>query len=380
MHLLKGNALKENLEATILSDVASGKVGGAAIAVTQDGKTVYQGCFGDERIGIRVTEHTLFRLASMTKPITAAAILLLIDRGAFELDTPVSKFIPGFEKMDIGEICGGEMRIKCPARTSITIRHLLTHSSGLGSGPVGDYVAAELPPCKRETLAQAVEHYVKNPLDFEPFTCQSYSPIHAFDVLARIVEIVSGLSYDKFLEKEIFLPLGMVETTFAPTAEQWSCIVPMHTYQNGAGRVVAMPENSVALDFPITCFSGAGSLLSTLEDYKKFAAMLLNYGTFEGKRIISEKMIREMATAQLPSSIMSGPEVWGLGVRVINDETYGALPCGTFGWSGAYGTHFWVDPVNRITAVYMKNSTYDGGAGSNTACRFERDVRAALDM
>ena len=107
--------------------------------------------------------------------------------------------------------------------------------------------------------------------------------------------------------------------------------------------------------------------------------MLLDYGKFEGGQLISEKMIQEMAAPQLPAFLMKGQEVWGLGVRVITEETYADLPCGTFGWSGAYGTHFWVDPVNEITAVYLKNSLYDGGSGASTARRFEQDVNGALE-
>ena len=345
----------------------------------QDGQTVYQDCFGDERIGIQVSEHMLFRLASMTKPITAAAILLLIDRGALELDTPVSKWIPEFGQMNVGQVCQDKIEIISPAKTSITIRHLLSHSSGLGSGTVGDFLQESFPVCERKNLEQMVNFYTENPLDFEPFTNQAYSALHAFDVLARIVEIVSGMPYDVFLEKEIFSPLGMVDTTFSPTEEQWKRMIPMHSYENGVGRTEKFPENSVFESIPTICFCGGAGLASTLQDYKKFAAMLLNYGRIEGQQLISEKMIREMATPQLPPAIMSGQEVWGLGVRVIKEEAYADLPCGAFGWSGAYGTHFWVDPVNRITAVYLKNSRYDGGSGAKTARRFEQDVNAALD-
>lgn len=379
MRLLNEKRLKEQVETTVLSDIENGKVGGVAVAVMQDGQTLYQDCFGDERIGIRVSEHTLFRMASMTKPITAAAILLLIDRGAFELDTPISQLIPEFEQMNVGRICENRIEITSPAKMPITIRHLLSHTSGLGSGPLGDYLWANLPSAERKNLAQVVEYYAKNPLDFEPFTSQAYSGVHAFDVLARIVELVSGISYDKFLEREIFLPLGMVDTTFAPTMEQWERMIPMHSYENGAGIVVDFPPNSIFEGIPTTCFCGGAGLASTLQDYKKFAAMLLNYGSIEGRQLISEKMIREMATPQLPPAIMSGQEVWGLGVRVITEESYADLPCGAFGWSGAYGTHFWVDPINRITAIYLKNSRYDGGSGAMTGRRFEQDVNAALE-
>jgi len=379
MYRLNEKKLRERVRTTVLADIESGRVGGAAIAVTQDGKTVYQECFGDKRIGVQVSEDTLFRMASMTKPITATAILILADRGELELDAPVADFLPEFRKMYIGRM--GQEAPECigAAQTLITIRHLLTHSSGLGSGPVGDCIYAKLPPKERTNLARVVKYYAENLLDFEPYTSQCYSGIHGFDVLARIAEVVSGMDYDKFLKKELFLPLGMPDTTFAPTKEQWSRMIPMHTYENGIGKVVDFHKDSIFEGFPTTCFAGGAGLASTLQDYLKFEAMLLNNGEFEGKQVISKKWIREMATPQLPPSLMKWPEVWGLGVRVIVEESYADLPCGAFGWSGAYGTHFWVDPVNRITAAYMKNSLYDGGSGASTARRFEQDVNGALE-
>ena len=379
MRVLNEKRLKEQVSTSILTDIESGRVGGVAVAVSQNGQTVYQDCFGDERIGIHVSEKTLFRMASMTKPITATAIMLLVDRGELKLDMSIADFLPKFRKMHIGRMKQDGIEYITLAKTPITIRHLLTHTSGLGSGPVGDYIFAKFPVGERKSLAQVVEYYAENPLDFEPYTSQAYSSVHGFDVLARIVEVVSGMAYDKFLEKELFLPLGMEDTTFNPKAEQWSRMIPMHSYENGIGIVTDFPQNSIFWGIPTTCFCGGAGLASTLQDYQKFANMLLNYGSNGKQQLISEKSILEMATPQLPPFIMSGQEVWGLGVRVITKESYADLPCGAFGWSGAYGTHFWVDPINRITAIYLKNSLYDGGSGASTAHRFERDVNAALE-
>lgn len=378
MHVLNEKILKEQIEQTIRSDIESGKVGGVAVSVMQDGKTIYQACFDDLKNDVHVSEHTLFRMASMTKPITAVAVLMLVDRGLLDLDMPVSQIVPDFAQMNIGQMVQDKIKLLSPAKIPITVRQLLSHSSGLGSGPVGDHIRASLPQHEVKTLAQAVAYYAKNPLDFEPSTAQSYSAIHAFDVLARIVEVISGMPYDTFLKKELFSPLGMVDTTFSPTAEQWKRMIPMHSYINGNGITVDFPENSLFDDVPTTRFCGGAGLASTLSDYKKFADMLLHYGAANGQQLIREKIIREMATPQVPPAIMPGPEVWGLGVRVITDPSYMDLPCGSFGWSGAYGTHFWVDPENRIVAVYLKNSRYDGGSGALTARRFEQDVAAAI--
>lgn len=378
MRILNDELLKNSIENAVLSDIQEGKVGAAAISVLQDGQVRYQRCFGDERIGMHVSEDTLFRLASMTKPVTAVAVLILAEAGLLKLDTEVSHFLPGFAQMDIGRICKDGLEKTSKANRSITVRQLLSHTSGLGSGPVGDFLSRNFPVRERKTLEQVTSYYQQGALDFEPLTSQAYSATFAFDVAARIVEIVSGLPYDEFLDKQIFAPLGMKDTTFSPTKEQWSRMIPMHTYEEGVGKIVDFPENSIFEGIPTTCCCAGAGLASTLKDYQRFAEMLLNYGSLQGHQIVGEKWIHEMATPQVPAAIMAGPEVWGLGVRVITDEAYADLVPGTFGWSGAYGTHFWVDPVNKITAVYLKNSRYDGGAGNRTGRQLEKDVRRAF--
>lgn len=366
--------VKETVENTIRSDIKQGKVGAAAVCVMQEQEICYQQYFSNDRLGISVSDNTLFRLASMTKPITAAAVLMLIDRGLLTLDTPVYQLIPEFQHMNIGCVQDGMIRLLAPAKTAVTIRHLLTHTSGIGSGELGVLQNEAIPVSERTTLQQAVAHYVKNPLAFEPFAAQSYSPVHAFDVLAYITELVSGVSFDCFLKKELFEPLGMTDTTFSPNEEQWKRMIPMHTYENGEGKIIEFPQNSIFEGYPTTYFCGGAGLAATLKDYMKFANLLLNHGSWNGRQLISEKMICEMRTPQVPETIMPGKERWGLGVRVITANDYGSLPAGAFGWSGAYGTHFWVDPVNQICAVYMKNSRYDGGSGARTAYQFEQDV------
>lgn len=378
MSKLNQELLKKKLEARAASDMECGRAGALAMSVMQDGEMIYEQCFTDEKQGFTVTPQSLFRLASMTKPITAVAVLILAEREQLRLEQPVSDFIPEYRQMNIGSMDQSGLVIIGAAKQEITIRHLLTHTSGLGSGPVGDYVSRKMPPQDRKNLAQMVAYYAENPLDFEPMTSAAYSPTHAFDVAARIVELVSGKTYDKFLEEEIFLPLGMKDTTFSPTKEQWKRMVPMHTYKDGEEGVDKMPEDSIFEGVPTACFLGGAGLASTLQDYKNFAAMLLNEGSFQGYQLLSQRTVREMATSTLAKEIVKNSEAWGLGVRVVTENTYPSLPCGTFGWSGAYGTHFWVDPVNRITAIYMRNSRYEGGSGSRMSHQFEQDVHDCL--
>ena len=365
--------LKENIEKRINERIASGMVGGCAAMVMQDGEVLYKNCFSSE--GFDIKENTTFRLASMTKPITAAAVLICIDRGLVSLEDKVSKFVPGFAKMQIGRMNDGKLEIVGDAEKEITVLHLLTHTSGLGSGDVGNYALSKMTWEKEQScLREAVEHYSRSALDFEPFSAQFYSAIFGFDVLARIVEIASGCEYNDFVRENIFEPLGMVDTTFTPTDEQRSRLVPMHDYVDKKSVAVDFPEGGMFEGLPLAYFMGGAGLASTVNDYSKFAQMLLNKGEYEGKRIISKESVEAMATPHVPYEIMPYSERWGLGVRVIVDDEYKRLPVGCFGWSGAYGTHFWVDPENKITAIYLKNSRFDGGSGAETAAHFEEDV------
>lgn len=378
MSTLNVELLKKNIESTSHSDIQSGRVGGIAVSVMQNGETVYQDYFGDERLGISVSEKTLFRLASMTKPISTIAALKLVESNEIALDDPVFHYIPEFEHMNIGRLNGEEIEIVGPAKRHITIRHILTHTSGLGSGPVGDMIAKHFPTAERFSLEHNAHHYANQPLDFEPYSKQAYSGTFAFDVLGRIVEIVTGMKFGAFVQKEVLLPLGMTDTGFAPSPEQWSRMIPMHNYVDGSGIIANYPKTTVFHQTPTECCAAGTAMASTIYDYKIFADMLLNLGYTNGKQIIKEDLVREMIRPQLPPHIMSGQQNWGLGVRIITAESGNTLPYGSFGWSGALGGHFWIDPTNRIVAIYLKNSRYDGGAGSRTGKQFEQDVYASL--
>ena len=345
MRIIDREKLKQTIEATLRADMESCKVGAAAMVVRQRGEIVYQGFFGEN-----VTEKTLFRLASMTKPVTAVAIMRLVDKGLVKVEAPIETYLPGF------------------AGSGITVEHLLTHSSGLGSRELGDEQHAKRPPESAESLAGAIAYYETLPLAFEPGTAPDYSPIFGFDVLGRIAEVVSGMPYDQFLKKEIFEPLGMVDTTFDPNDEQWSRMIPMHNLVDGKNVTVPMPEKCIFENFSPSYCAGGAALAGTLEDYGKFAEMLLN----QGGNLLSPAAVENMGKRHY--------DIWGLGMRAaFDDEVFAPLPKGCFGWSGAYGTHFWVDPVNQITAVYMKNSYYDGGSGAITAHQFEIDVYACAE-
>ena len=368
--------------------MADGRIGGTGLCVMQDGKEIYKAYNGKWSYGqdIPLTaengDGTIFRLASMTKPITAIATLIQVSRGKLGLDQPITDLIPGFADMWVGELKEDKVVAKEPAKRILTPRMLLSHQNGLHAGDLGNRQGLGTPEDMQD-LAHIVDYFSTMKLDFQPTEAQMYSPTAAFDVCARLVEITSGMDYNTFVTKEIFEPLGMVNTTFIPTEEQWSRFIVMHSRREEDGHGVsedgATQPSCIFENFPITWFSGGAGLCSTLPDYVKFAEMLVNYGKLpDGTQLVPEELIREMGTPWVPFEVMPAWERWGLGVRVITDERHW-LPVTTFGWSGAYGSHFWVDPVNKITAVYMKNSRYDGGAGSQTSIHFEQDVYACLE-
>ncbi len=377
-------ALAARLDARVAAEEAAARLGGIGICVIQGGEVLYKRYHGQVSYAPGVApqapdDRTLFRLASMSKPVTAVATLIQVSRGLIDLDEPVEKFLPAFAEMDIGELDeAGDIRITGRARHKLTPRILLNHTNGVGSMPVGDKQFGAMTPEERQDIAHVVEVIGRSVLAFEPTEGQMYSPVWAFDVLARIIEMTSGLDYATFLRQNIFDPCGMVDTTFAPTEEQWSRMIEMHARveENGEAHSADTPmvPGCVFGDFPVTWFSGGAGLASTLADYVRFAEMLRRGGvTAEGVRILPAELVREMGTTVIPEHIMPCGERWGLGVRVIM-PIHPWMPADCFGWSGAYGSHFWIDPTNDLSVVLMRNSMFDGGAGAMAACNLEKDV------
>lgn len=192
-----------------------------------------------------------------------------------------------------------------------------------------------------------------------------------------MAEAVSGVDYRTFLKREIFDPCGMHDTDFVPTEEQWSRFIAMHTRVNGKGTVRKMWDGCVFTDYKATRSVAGAGLFSTVSDYALFAKMLLNKGRTDNGRIIREDTL---ALINQPRISTSDPRNWwGLAVRVVVSPDYQILPVGSYGWSGAYGSHFWIDPENEIAAVFMKNSCFDGGASNESALNFERAVSESLE-
>jgi CubicO group peptidase (beta-lactamase class C family) len=306
----------------------------------------------------------------MTKPITAVAALILVERGLLSLHDPVDRFLPEFKDVKIIDF-DGNLR---PPQKLPTIKNILTHSSGIGSN--AQKLSARTEEDKK-TLDSSIAFCVRSGLDFEPESMQAYSGTAAFDVLTKIIEIVSKKDFLQFLKEEIFEPCGMCDTTFIPDQEQRSRMVAMHDRSDGENVEFEMPRSCVFGDIPCTHYLGGAGLVSTLKDYSKFAGTLLHGGRAERGRILKEETLRLLSA---PQFYKSECEAWGFGVRVITGASYPYLPVGSFGWSGAYGSHFWVDPANDLFAVFMRNSKVDGGAGSKSAKSFEKAVYSSFSM
>jgi len=381
MKVLDPNLLKTNHENRIFADIKNGIISGSAALIRQNGKVVYKQCFGTTVPGgdIPVTEDTIFRLASMTKPITAAAALLLIARGQLKLHDPVENYLPSYSQMHLAALdADGNLTDAGPAQTKVTVFHLLTHTSGIGTIEAGAKQHSLMTEKDNRTLKNAVDYFSRQGLAFEPFSAQAYSGLAAFDVLARIIEVITGKDYNDFLAQEIFEPCGMKDTTFQPSDDQLKRMITMHNRVDNKSCIGQTFPNCIFCDVPSSHYLGGAGLVSTVTDYSNFAEMLLNKGSFNGRQILPADLIDMMATPHVPENLMPGHERWGLGVRVITSPDYKMLPVSTFGWSGAFGTHFWVDPVNRVTAVYLKNSNYDGGSEALTSKHFEADVHASF--
>ena len=370
MKRLNEGALAKAVETRARENLAMGNIGGISVLVAQENQVIYQGCFGTKDMKADpVTEETIFRIASMTKPITAVAAMILVERGLLSLEDRLDRFDPRFSVMRyFGK--DQEEEILPP----IKIEHLLTHTSGIGSGATRKEYLKTIPDSAYKTMEGLHEFLSKQALSFVPGTKQEYSGVAAFSLLTGIIQKVTDMPYEDFLKRELFEPCQMRNTTFEPSEAQWDRLIAMHDKQDGCSVIGITYEGCVINRYSTKNYLGGGGLISDARDYLNFSTMLLNGGEFQGRRILTEASIANMVTPRIARKEKEG---WGLGVRVITEDGHLRPRC-SFGWSGAFGTHFWIDPENQIVAIYLKNSRYDGGSGARTSREFEKDVYSAL--
>jgi CubicO group peptidase (beta-lactamase class C family) len=340
-----------------------------------------------------MSKDAVFRLASMSKPITAVAILMLMEDGKLRLSDPVSRFIPPFKNLQVavprpggaaaptnarGGSAGSDVVFdRVSASREITIRDLLTHTSGLVSGGLGATQAAHLAPRGlNDTLAEYVPRLAAVPLDFQPGTLWRYSGQAGFDVLSRIVEVASGEPYDAFLRQRLFGPLGMKDSGFFPTPDEASRLVTV--YQRGEQGLERAPNQNQFTSR--TYFSGAAGLMSTAQDYLRFAEMLLNGGELDGRRYLSPRTVELMSSNHVGDLFDGQLGVahgmgFGLGVQIVLDPAVAGLrvSTGAFGWRGAYGTDVSIEPKEQMVSLVMLST-------SNTLVHrdFQNAVRQAI--
>ena len=262
--------------------------------------------------------NTIFRIASMTKPVTAAAVLIEASRGRLGLWDLVSDYLDGFRNLSIGKTEDGKIIITGQQKTPIRIYHLLTHTSGIGSGDIGD-LRSMMTGEQKSSMKGSVSFHSTAPLGFDPFTAQAYATA-AFDVAAAIIEKTSDMPFDEYLNKELFEPLGMTDTTFSPNESQFKRLIGLHDLKDGESVCVPTLPGYVFADYPTSYTAAGAGLVSTLEDYKRFAAMLLH----GGQGIIKSEYVEMMSSPQVPQLIMPGAQ-GGAGVRVICDSSIGAF-------------------------------------------------------
>jgi CubicO group peptidase (beta-lactamase class C family) len=340
--------------------------------VARHGRVVHLGAVGkaDVAAGRDMAKDSLFAIASMTKPITASAVMILVDEGKLKLDDPVSKYIPSFKdlKVAVAEPKRGAAAnaaadeptpvkyYSVPAEREITIRDLLTHVSGLASGPMSNdsIRRPEIARKPTDTLADYIPRLGKSVLEFQPGSRWSYSPQAGFDTLGRIVEITSGMPFDQFLRQRVFEPPGMKDVSFYPTDTLEPRMVT--AYQLDPKGKMSKNTNPGSMQSKVY-FMGSGGLITTAEEYAKFAQMLVNGGELNGKRLLSPRTVTYMGSVHASDKLEGRVpgEGFGLSVRVVRDAVASGsrVSDGSFGWSGAYGTHFWVDQKEDLIAVMM---------------------------
>jgi CubicO group peptidase (beta-lactamase class C family) len=308
-------------------------------------------------------KNALFWIASMSKPVTGVAILMLMEESKVRLNDPVSKFLPEFRGMKVAVMqepatapgrSGPPQFFTVPANREITIQDLLTHVSGLVSGGAASREeSAKVARKPGETLADYIPRLGATPFDFQPGSRWTYSPGAGFDTLARIVEIASGQAFDQFLRQRIFDPLGMKDIGFHPSEDRLPRFAT--TYHRAGDRLEKVDNQSRLTN--TTYFSGAGGLMSSAEDYLQFGEMLLDGGHLNGKRLLSPKTVELMASVFVPDTVpgRSRGRGFGLSVQVVSDAVAAGyrVSTGSFGWDGAFGTHFWVDPKEKVVGVLM---------------------------
>ncbi|MEX1182046.1 MAG: serine hydrolase domain-containing protein [Gemmatimonadota bacterium] len=368
--------------------VDSSRTAGIAILLLRDGRVVKSGAWGWADVEARrpLEMSSLFRIASQTKAVTSVAAMMLVEEGSLRLADPVHRWVPAFAEVMVASDSGST-----PARRPITIRDLLTHTSGLSYGTESDvrqiYEAAGLGPAaghgwyfadKDEPICTTMDRLGTLPLVAQPGERFVYG--YSTDLLGCVIERVSGRTLDEFFRDRIFRPLRMNDTWFfVPAAQRPRLSV---VYAAGRQGLQRAPEGATGqgayVDGPRASYSGGAGLVSTIGDYARFLQMLLNGGELDGARILSPNSVSLMTADHLGATYTQPGLGFGLGFQIVEDPAlagrHGAP--GAYGWGGAYATTYWVDPAERLVALIMTQTLPSGGL--DVADRFRALVYSAI--
>jgi CubicO group peptidase (beta-lactamase class C family) len=341
---------------------------GAVALIIRDGKIAYYKAAGwrDVENKSALKKDDIFRIASQSKAITSLAVMMLWEEGKFLLDEPVSKWIPEFKNPKVLKTFNkaDSSFTSEPAVREISIRHLLTHTSGIDYAVIGSaefnaiYAKAKIPSGignDRDLLADKMKKLGAMPLKHQPGERWTYGL--NTDLLGYLVEVWSGMSFDQFLSTRIFSPLGMNDTFFYLPKEKHSRLVSLHANKDGVvTKMKTGAYDALNPDYPTlkgTYFSGGAGLSSTVEDYAKFLQLFLNLGEFNGTRLLSRKTVELMLTEQLPE--LSSEFGLGFGLETSRNDHNSPASLGSFSWGGAFSTHYWADPKERLIGVIYTN-------------------------
>jgi CubicO group peptidase (beta-lactamase class C family) len=356
----------DQIKSVVQAAVDKNQTAGVVVLVARHGKIVYLESFGkmDVEAGKSMSPDAIFRIYSMTKPITTAAALLLYEEGKIKLDDPVSKYLPEFKGL---RVYAGNGDRTVETKREMTVRDLMRHTSGLTYGmPNGSavdklYIANKIED-PGDSLTEMVGKLGKLPLQYQPGTRFHYSV--STDVLGRVIEVVSGKTLDEFLSDRIFRPLDMRDTGFIVPAEK---LIRFASSYRSTGKGML-----TVIDVPATSryraqrkyLSGGGGLVSTARDYLRFCQMLMNGGILQGTRVLRPETVREMTTNQLPAeslpmNLNGFPQPglgfgFGVSVRLDTKSSKPDPAAGEYGWSGAASTSFWVAPRTNLVVIILQ--------------------------
>jgi CubicO group peptidase (beta-lactamase class C family) len=365
----------QRLDRVVQEYIDQQRIAGAVILIARHGKIVYYKGLGKDDVekGNEMDKNAIFRIASQTKAITSTAVMMLYEEGHFLLDDPISKYIPEFKNPKVLNKFNKKdsTYTTVPAKNEITIRQLLTHTSGIGYGVFDPkqlgaiYSKAsyqEVPIASADyVLKDQIRQLAKLPLLHQPGEKWTYGM--NIDVLGYLLEVVSGMSLNDFLRQRLFDPLGMKDTYFYLPKEKGSRLTALYQ-ENQSGKVVKYstqyrePSLNLTADFPLMAngkyYAGGGGLSSTAMDYAIFLQMMLNKGEYNGKRLLSRNTV-EMMTMNQIGNLSLGEDKFGLGFWIATDKSGALSPVspGTFGWGGVFGTNYWADPQENVLALIL---------------------------